>query len=377
MAARFDSIVIGVGGFGSGAFYHLARRGARVLGIERFGVAHDRGSSHGETRVIRKAYFEHPDYVPLLHRAYDLWAELEAESGRTLFHQCGLLLAGPPDGVTIQGAKFAAEKYGLDIEELEPADLGDRVPGLRFPEGMVAVLESIAGYLEVENCVRTHVERGQAAGGVLHTGETVTGWESDGRTVRVTTDRDEYEAASLVVTAGPWAAQLLSDLVVKLEVRRKPFLWCPVANDLYDAARPSPAWFYELPGFGEFYAIPSIDGQTVKAAEHTDGALVADPLAIDRDLHPEDVERVAEFLKLSAPDVDPRPVRHSICMYTNSPDGHFLIDRLPGRENVVFGAGFSGHGFKFTGVLGQALAEMALDGKTDLPVGFLSRARFG
>ncbi|MEX0717593.1 MAG: N-methyl-L-tryptophan oxidase [Planctomycetaceae bacterium] len=376
MAARFDCIVLGVGGFGGGAFHHLARRGANVLGIERFDVAHDRGSSHGETRVIRKAYFEHPDYVPLLHRAYDLWADLAAESGRTLFHQCGLLLAGPPQGPTIAGAKFAAEKYGLEIEDLDAADFGERFPGLRIPEGCAAVLETIAGYLEVENCVRTHIESAQAAGGVLHTGETVTGWKSDGRTVRVVTDRDAYEAASLVVTAGPWASQLLTDLGVKLEVRRKPFLWCPVANDLYDAARPCPAWFYELPGFGEFYAIPSIDGRTIKTAEHTGGALVDDPLAVDRGLHPDDVERLAEFLRLSAPDVDPRPVRHSICMYTNSPDGHFLVDRLPGVENVVFGAGFSGHGFKFTSVLGEALAEMALEGRTELPVEFLSLKRF-
>lgn len=377
MIARFDAIILGVGGFGSGAFYHLARRGARVLGIERFDIAHDRGSSHGETRVIRKAYFEHPDYVPLLHRAYDLWNELEQESDRTLFHQCGLLLAGPPDGVTIEGARFAAGKYGLDIEELDPASLRDRLPGFTIPEGFAAVLEPIAGYLKVEECVRTHIERGQSAGGVLHTGEAVQRWESDGSTVRVTTDRDSYEAASLVITAGPWATQMIADLGVKLEVRRKPFLWCPAPNEKFNAARPCPAWFYELPGFGEFYALPSIDGATIKAAEHSGGALVADPLAVDRNLHPEDIERIAEFLKIGTPDVDPRPVRHSICLYTNSPDGHFLIDRLPGRENVVFGAGFSGHGFKFTGVLGEALADMALDGRTALPVEFLSLARFG
>ena len=384
MPETFDCIVLGVGGFGSGTLFHLARRGARVLGIERFGVAHDRGSSHGQTRIIRKAYFEHPDYVPLLHRAYELWRELERESERPLLHQVGLFIAGAPECESVSGTLLAAKLHNLPVEKLDPIEAQRRFPGYRFGDGFQVVFEPDAGYLEVENCVAAHCEAAVQCGAALRTGETVVSWSSDGSQVRVTTDRGEYSAASLVITAGSWSERVLTEATSGgaappwrdwLHVVRKPVFWFP-ADATYDVSRGNPTFFFETPS-GQFYGAPRLDGKTIKVAEHTGGDAVADPLSVDRAQHPDDLLRVRDFLHAHLPAIRPEPVGHSVCMYTRSPDGHFCIDRLLNRPNVVVGAGFSGHGFKFTTVLGEALADLALEGRTDLPVRFLSLARLG
>lgn len=385
MARTFDCIVLGVGGFGSGALHHLARRGLSCLGIERFDVAHQRGSSHGETRIIRKAYFEHPDYVPLLFRAYDLWAELEQESKRRLYHQCGLFLAGPPDGEAVAGAKQSARLYGVKLDELSPRDAERRFPGFHFAAEFGVVYEPEAGYLEVENCVRTHIERAVARGAELHTSETVVSWSAAANGIRVTTDRDTYEAAKLIVTAGAWSSQMLRALHIPLQVVRKPQFWFDVKSRDYDESGGASAWLFEIPNKthgqpsvglgGVFYGFPSVNGQTIKAAEHTRGDPVDDPLHLDRACHPEDYRALANFLQQHVVGVRSEPARHSVCMYTHTPDRHFIIDRHPEHPQVVIGAGFSGHGFKFTSVLGQALADLAIDGRTDLPIGFLSLKR--
>ncbi|HVW03185.1 MAG TPA: N-methyl-L-tryptophan oxidase [Planctomycetaceae bacterium] len=377
MSETYDCIVLGVGGFGSGALYHAAKRGFRVLGLEQFEVAHDRGSSHGDTRIIRQAYFEHPDYVPLLRQAYSLWHELEAETGDKLYRQQGLLTVGPADGSAVPGTRLAARTHGLQIDELSQADMLARFPGYALPEGMAAVFEPVAGSLAVERCVGAHVQRAVARGAVLNTEEAVQSWSSDGHRVQARTNRGEYEAGALIVTAGPWAGQMLANLGLRLRVLRKPVFWFPVMQQtLYSADAGAPLFFYEMPA-GEFYGFSSFDGQTLKAAEHTGGDQVEDPLHVDRQLRPDDATSVASFLQQCLPGVGVAPVRYSVCMYTKTPDCHFIVDRHPQFANVVFGAGFSGHGFKFTSVLGKTLAELALDGSTQSPVEFLGLNRGG
>lgn len=387
MTETFDCIVLGIGGFGSGALYHLARRGARALGIEQFSVAHDRGSSHGETRIIRKAYFEHPDYVPLLHRAYDLWRDLEHQTQRKLLHQVGLFIAGRPDCESVSGTLLAARLHRLPVDQLDPAAARRRFPGYHFADDFSIVFEPDAGYLEVENCVAAHVAAAVGLQAQVRTGETVVHWKSDGRRVTVQTDQGTYAAASLVISAGPWAAQVLAqanrdsapdeksavDWRNLLHVVRKPVFWF-AADGTYDATNGTPTFFYETPA-GQFYGFPRIDGRSIKVAEHTLGDPVSDPLTVDRDQHPADLSRVAEFLREFLPTIKPLPVRHSVCMYTRTPDCHFCIDRHPEFANVVIAAGFSGHGFKFTTVLGEALADLALTGRTKLPIEFLSARR--
>lgn len=382
----YDVIVLGVGGFGSAALYHLARRGARVLGLERFGVAHDRGSSHGETRIIRKAYFEHPDYVPLLRRAYDLWRELEAETHRRLFHQVGLFLAGRPESEVVSGTLEAARIHNLPVERHGPEEARRCFPAYRFDDDFSIVFEQDAGFLEVEHCVAAHIAAAQSHGAQVQLDETAQSWSPEGLQVRVRTNRADYVAGKLIITAGPWASQVLPGGPTRANVEasrrfwaerlcvvRKPAFWFP-AGPQFDVASGNTTFFFETPA-GQFYGFPRLDGQSIKMAEHTSGDPVADPLTVDRTQHPADLARVAAFLQRFLPSVATTPVKHAVCMYTKSPDGHFFIDRHPDCDRVVLGAGFSGHGFKFTSALGESLAELALEGRSKLPVEFLSLSR--
>lgn len=373
----YDVIVAGAGGFGSSCLYHLARRGLRVLGLDRFPPAHDRGSSHGETRIVRQAYFEHPDYVPLLRRSYQLWRELEVESGRELMRLCGLLLSGPPNGAVVPGCREAARRYGVPVDHPERPDLSERFPGFCFPDGFEAVYEPLGGYLHVESCVQTHLEQARRWGAELETGHTIQGWQADAAGVRVQTDRSEFKAASLVLTPGAWAGDLLATVpgLPQLEVRRKVLQWHPVRSPVFNEVEGGCGFLFEMPQ-GTFYGFPSIDGRTVKVAEHSGGEIVLDPLKVDRGLHDRDWQPVAEFLSEVMPDVDARPERHAVCLYTMTPDQNFLIDRHPDHSQVVFGAGFSGHGFKFTSAVGELLAEMIVTGETPEAARFLSLGRF-
>jgi sarcosine oxidase len=370
----FDAIVLGVGGVGSAALFHLAQRGASVLGIDRFPTAHDRGSSHGQTRLIRQAYFEHSDYVPLVQRAFDKWADLERTLGATLYRETGLLQVGPAAGHVLRGVRESAAGHGLAIENLSARDAAERFAGFEMPEGCEAVFEGRAGYLLVERCVEAHVTAARRLGAEVHTGEEVRSWRAGDNGVSVMTDRATYEADKLVITAGAWAGQLLADLHIPFEVRRKPLLWFQTRDDTYRVDRGCPAFFYELPE-GCFYGFPQIDLQGLKVAEHTSGQVVADPLRVSRELENEDIGPVAHFIGQFLPSATTHCTGHTVCMYTMTPDEHFVVDRHPQYPRVAFAAGLSGHGFKFAGVLGEALADLALDGRTALPIGFLSADR--
>lgn len=375
MVQKFDAIVIGVGGFGSSALYHLAERGQRVLGLEQFGVAHDRGSSHGETRIIRQAYFEHVNYVPLLQRAYELWDRMSDYLGKTLFHRCGLMLSGPGDSGVLAGTLQAARQYNLNVEEVSLDAAAQRFPCYRFPEKFRVLFERNAGFLDVEDCVAGHIRMATALGAVLRTQERVLNYTTEGDSVRVETDRETYLAGRLIVTAGPWASQILGELGVALRVVRKPLFWFPAAEPHFQRAIGNPTFFFDLPE-GQFYGFPALGSDVIKVAEHSGGDLVEDPANVDREFHPQDLERLVPFLAAHIPQAVPRPRKHSVCMYTLSPDHHFVIDRHPEQPQVVFGAGFSGHGFKFTTVIGEALAELALDGTSRQPIEFLNLSRF-
>jgi sarcosine oxidase len=374
--ATYDVIVLGTGGVGSAAVYHLAKRGARVLGVDQFPGGHDRGSSHGETRVIRQAYFEHADYVPLLLRAYELWRELEQEYGFDLLRQVGLLQVGPPEGIVVRGVLEAARLHGLAVAPLAAEEVGHRFPAFRVPAGSVGVFEPKAGYLRVEKCVLAHLSAALQHGAEVRTGVVVRNWRREGSGLVVERDNgDRFYADKLVITAGPWAPQLLADIGVPLVVRRKHLYWFPTSDASYHESTGCPTFLYELP-HGVFYGFPQIDELGVKVAEHSGGAVIDDPANDPRPLDKEDLCRVEDYLTRYLPGVG-RPMQlRSVCFYTMSPDEHFLVDRHPAHENVFFAAGLSGHGFKFTSVLGEALAELALNGRTKLPLGFLGLGRF-
>jgi sarcosine oxidase len=370
-----EVVVVGTGGVGSAALWHLARRGVRVVGLDRFPPAHDRGSSHGETRIIRLAYFEHPGYVPLLRRAYALWAELEESSGEHLYRQTGILEIGPPDGELVAGVRAAAAEHELAIEDVPAADFTARFPGFVLPDGMEALFEQQAGYLRVEQCVAAHLRVAEAEGADVRTGVTVERWRPDGGGVVVDTDQGRIAADRLVVTAGPWAADILGDLGLPLRVIRKPMFWF-AADPAHDVDAGCPEFFYETPR-GAFYGFPAVGPLGLKVAEHSGGEAVEDPLAVDRSLRRADLDAAARFLVEHLPGVDvERCTHHAVCMYTSTPDGHFVIDRHPEHGQVSFVAGLSGHGFKMANVLGEIMADHVTRDGTDLPVDFLSMSRF-
>lgn len=372
--STYDVIVMGTGGVGCATMWQLAQRGVRVLGLDRFPVAHDRGSSHGESRIIRQAYFEHPDYVPLLRRTYELWHDIEQAAQQTLYHPVGLIEIGPASGVVVPGVLESARRYQVRVEKLSAADCAQRYPAFQIPPGCEVVFEPDAGYLLVEESLQAQAAMASRAGALFQHDETVLAWRVLNDSVEVTTTRSTYSAARLIVTAGAWGPTLLHDLGVPLRVLRKHLYWYATSPNSPGSAA-LPAFLYELPQ-GVFYGIAGRMPAEIKVGEHSGGWEVADPLNASRAEDPLDRQRVDAFVSQYLQGVTTQVVRHSACLYTMSPDEHFIVDRLPHAPQVVFAAGLSGHGFKFTPVLGEILADLAIQGSSTLPIEFLRLNRF-
>jgi monomeric sarcosine oxidase len=357
----YDLIVLGTGGIGSATLYNAAARGMKCLGLDRFPPAHDRGSSHGESRLIRLSYFEHPDYVPLLRRSYKLWDALDP----TLLDRCGLLYCGQAGGAIISGVRASAREHNLSVERALAADYRQ----YRFPDNTEAVFEPDAGWLPVERCVQLHLDRAVSAGAEHRWGEAITAWREEGGGVRVFTESESYSAASLVIAGGAWASELTSDLSLPLNVERKHLHWFRCDDERYRHG-----FFYELP-HGQFYGFPMQDGR-IKLAEHSGGELVTDPLNASKEPDAGDDERVANFVAEFLPGVHQERLAHKTCFYTRTPDDHFIVDRYPGSDRVAYAAGLSGHGFKFAPALGEILVDLARGSKSSTDIEFLSRERF-
>lgn len=372
----YDLIVIGLGVMGSATVYDAARRGLRVLGLEQFGLAHDLGSSHGATRIIRRAYFEHPDYIPLVNQAYQGWDMLEAESGCRLLTRCGLILYGPPDGPILSGVHRAAREHRLPFEDFSLAEAARRYPGFHPTAEMTAVFEADAGFLHVEECIHALVTQAQAYGAEVRWHTPVQHWAISGNQVTVHSADSTVRGAALVVTAGAWTTAILQSLNLPLEVRRKVVLWLQPEDDGFDLHTDCPIFGFAAPD-GFFYGFPRIDDRGVKVGDHTGGEMVPSPDHVDRTLRPDDPRRILEFARRFLPRLTPRINTHSICLYTMTPDEHFIMDRHPDHPNVALAAGFSGHGFKFAPVVGKVLVDYALHGTTDPPVEFLRLHRPG
>jgi sarcosine oxidase len=372
----YDAIVIGLGGMGSAALFHLARRGARVLGLEQFGIAHELGSSHGRSRIIRFAYAEHPDYVPLLRRAYASWRELQAQAGERLLVNTGGIDAGLEDSTIVRGALASCAVHDLPHEVLEPEALARRFPGYRLRRNMVAVFQPDAGFLVPERCVAAHVAAAHAHDAQVHTEEKVISWAGDGAEVTVTTSRSSYRARRLVVTAGPWARELVPALECLAVPERQVMLWTqPIEPALFEVGH-FPVFNMEAPE-GRFYGFPLDDDAAFKIGKyHHRRERVDDPDAMDRDCHAEDEAVLREGLRRYFPAADGRAIGMKTCLFTNSPDEHFIIDRVPDAPQVAISAGCSGHGFKFCSVIGEILADLVLDGGTKFDIELFRLDRF-
>ena len=370
----YDAAVIGVGGVGSAALFHLASRGLQVIGLEQFSIAHDRGSSHGQTRIIRTAYFENSAYVPLLIRSYELWRSLEVSSGQRLLEPTGLLEVGRPDGEILPGVVTSAQEHSLEIERLTSSQSEHRFPMYHVPDDMEAIFEPTAGMLYVEECVATHVRAAEAKNATVRQNTRVDRIELDAAPIVIHLENEEIAAERLVICGGAWASQLL-DLRLPLEIARKHLHWYSTDQPNWQAKRGCPTFFYELPD-GCFYGFPAIDAQGVKIAEHTGGEKLTTPDDFDRSPSPEDDQRVLAFLSHHLIHVFPRRTRHETCLYTLTPDAHFIVDRHKMNPNIAYAAGLSGHGFKFAPVLGEILTDLVVHGESDQPIDFLSSKRF-
>jgi len=374
----YDVIVAGLGGMGSSAAYHLARRGKRVLGLERHTPAHDRGSSHGQSRIIRLAYSEDPAYVPLVLRSYELWEQLEKETGEDLMTLTGGLMIGPPGTMFFEGSKESAEKYDLPHEVLDAAELKRRYPVFEPTPNTVALFEEKAGFLRPEASVQAHLDRAASLGADLRFEEELLSWEPTEAGVRVETASGTYEAERLVVSVGAWAPKLLSDLGLPLEVTRQLLFWFdPIGGIEPFLPDRFPIFIWEPEDGNTFYAIPAHDGPAggVKVAFFRADSKPADPETIDREVHDEEVEFIRSYIARYVPDLDGDLLYAKTCMYTNTPDEHFVISTHPNYPQVAIAAGFSGHGYKFCSVVGEILADLVTEGETSHPIELFSPTR--
>jgi len=386
----FDVIVIGVGSMGSATCYYLAKRGYKVLGLEQFDISHEFGSHAGQSRIIRKAYFEHPDYVPLLEKAYENWKALEKETGQQLYFKTGLLYAGGSTNEIIKGVKLAASLHNIELEQLDSTDVSDRFSQFNFPGNFDVLFEPEAGFLPPEKAIRLYASEAKKNGATIHSNEKVIEWSArtpaekkEGSGVTVKTDKQTYQCNKLIITAGAWAGKMIPGISNKIKVTRQFVAWIKTKNDKQFELNNFPCWMIgDDDKHGCYYGFPLLDPKKfgepagLKLAHHFP-LQVTDPDNVNRQTTDDDIENLKYCLNKYLPGVFDSLLYSKICLYANSPDENFIIDNLPGHEeSVSIACGFSGHGFKFASVVGEILADLAIDGRTGLPIEFLNAKRF-
>lgn len=376
MAEHFDVIVVGVGAMGAAACWEFAKRGVCVLGLEQFDIPHTRGSSHGYSRMTRMAYCEHPDYVPLLRRSNALWRVLEQESGESLLHLVGGLYMGPLGGELVGGALRSARQHGLPHELLEHRALAQRFSQFVLPEDWVGLHEPQAGFLLPELAISALASCALRRGAEIHGHEAVQSWKIEAGHATVVTSRATYHADKLILSGGAWSNRLVTALGVPLVVTRQTLGW--VWPKVWSSFKLGtlPVWMIDRLDGGVYYGFPMItQSPGFKVALHAP-LQPTDPDRVEREILPGDEETFRSCLRRFVPSADGPLLALRTCLYTNTPDAHFILDRHPQHDRVFVAAGFSGHGFKFATAMGASLADLACDGRTDLPIGFLGLKRF-
>ena len=364
----YDVIVLGLGSMGSAAAHRLAARGLSVLGLERFWPAHDQGSGHGETRIVRQSYFEGAAYVPLLRRAYEGWHELQETSGRDILTLCGGLYVGDPESKIFAGARLAAEAHDLPHEVLDAEQIRARFPAMDPADHALGLYEDNAGYVRPEETILANAELAARHGATLRYDEPARSWRATpGGGIEVVTDQGTYGADRLVVAAGAWAPGLLADLGLALRVERQVVCW--FAPDLravpYERWAGLPVYIEETDHNRDIYGFPMVDGPDggLKLA-FFNTFVPADPDAVDRVVTDVETEATRDRARQLFPHLTGRLVKAMTCLYTTSPDRDFVVGPLPGTPQVTVASVCSGHGFKFVPVIGEILADLVVDGRT-------------
>tara|TARA_R110000868_G_scaffold304437_17_gene565290 strand:+ start:23656 stop:24816 length:1161 start_codon:yes stop_codon:yes gene_type:complete len=383
----YDIIIIGIGSMGSAALYNLSKQGAKVLGLEQFEVVHNKGSHSGQTRIIRKSYFEHSDYVPLLESSYKGWDLIQKETGKHLFHKTGLLYLGRPDHEVMRGIKKSSQQYKIPLEQ--PIHANDFKTIKRdysifnIPTNFEGLLEQNAGFVLTEETISTYVDEAKKNGAILKTGEEVLNWGLKNGIVNVSTDKGLYKAKKLIIASGAYTQKLLPPIKDLLCVTRQVITWIKPENISEFEIGKFPCWVLadnDLPGV--MYGFPILNQKEfkglnwMKVAHHFPNECIE-----PRELHSfntgDEQNKIQDFLKKYIPKSLGEIVSTTTCMYTNTKDGHFIIDFAPETNNqVIIATGFSGHGFKFVPVIGEILSDLALEGKTNFPIDFLRLKRF-
>jgi sarcosine oxidase len=371
----FDTIVIGVGGMGSAALWHLARQGQKVLGIERFDLGHGMGSSHGINRIIRLAYFEHPNYVPLLRRAYELWRETELLWGEQLLFVTGGIDASLEGSRIVQGALAACREHDLPHEVLTARETNRRFPGYRLADDYAVVYQPDAGFVASERAILAHTSLAIGAGAQVHAREQVIAIEPANGRVVVVTDRDRYEAGRVVVSAGSWISDLVPALKSKAVPERQVLGWFLPQKPEFFRPEVFPVSNIEST-VGHFYQFPTwgIPGFKIGLYHHLHETGHADTLS--REPTEADEEVLRRGIRHMFPDADGPTLRLAACLFTNTPDEHFVIDTLPGVPEVIVASPCSGHGFKFASVIGEVLADLVIKGSSRLDLSLFGIERF-
>jgi sarcosine oxidase len=376
-----DVIVVGLGAMGSAVAAHCAARGLRVLAVERHAPGHAQGSSHGYSRIIRLAYFEHPSYVPLLRRAFALWRDLEQGLPSPLLHVTGALDVGWAGSTVVEGSLRSCREHALSHELLDAAALARRFPGWHPSDEAMAVFQPDGGFLEPERCIAAHVARAMACGATVHAGETVRRWTAHGGTVIVETDRGRYEAGQLVLAGGAWMGDLVPTLAPLLAPERQVVGWFEIAAAHRAAFAPSAFPVFVLEDrAGLWYGFPEHTAHGAPAGckvgkYHHHGERVH-PDTMDRRGRPEDEATLRDAVARWFPAANGAMRHASTCLFTNTPDGHFIIDRAPGMPEVLCLSPCSGHGFKFAAVIGEIAADLVADGTTAHDISLFRLDRF-
>jgi len=374
MTSTYDVGIIGAGTMGSAAAFHLAGRGYRVIAFERFHLIHEFGSHSGRTRILRHAYHESPDYVPLVLRADELWLELEESGESPLLIRTGGLDMGPKGCSFVVGALEACRVHGLPCEQLGAEEIMKRWPQFRIPDSWEACYNAQAGFLIVDRCMQAHIRGARARGAQICEEEKVISFRNQGSRVEIRTDKAVYEVGRLIVCAGSWTSWILADLGLPLVVRRKTLAWLRPKNPGDFVPEKFPIFITESEE-GAFYGLALYDHPGVKIANHY-GGLQVHPDQVDRTLHENEAVEMKNFVRKYLPGITEEVLEGKICLYTLTPDEHFILDFHPKEGNVVIAAGFSGHGFKFAPVIGEILADLSMEGKTRHPIERFRISRF-
>ncbi len=379
---HYDVIVIGVGSMGAVACWYLAKGGYKVLGLEQFDIPHEQGSHAGQSRIIRKAYFEHSDYVPLLERAYHNWKELETITSSQVYYRTGIIYFGSPDSPMIKGTRNAAHQYHIALDILTHEEANVRHPSFHCPHHFQILFEPDAGFITPEKAIALYASDAIRRNADIRGRGKVLEWKKENSAITVFTNRNTYQADRLIICAGAWSGKIIPSLPAKLKVTKQIVGWMNPQKWNDFSLGNFPCWFVCDEDKYIFYGFPILPAKDfggpvgLKLALHRHGTEV-DPDHVDRNIQQADEEILRNMLKKYIPDAAGNTLTLKSCLYTNSEDEHFIIDHMPGYDGkVTIASGFSGHGFKFASVIGEILADLAVRGETDLPIEFLRLSRF-